>query len=518
MNKSLYILASLLTALLCFGCTPESLEKEPTLLELDKPEVRLTKDKGELVVSVQTNEESVVAISNRDWITAVPEGKSVKLVYDENKVIGQRDAVVLVQAGDLVKALKVTQEGNALDVTTVPEAIVLEPWDSEVTISVRVNGEGWTCTSATDWIKVTSLPWKKEVILRAESNKSGGERQSELIFQVEGETGTVAVPVKQKEWPLFLLPYIDFEYGTMSLISRFEMERRSMIKQTLTGSVTFTTTSPMMSQIAYSFSTKGVMTAAQAYIAPDYTTTDEEGETMITEETMHVIDSALLAEGFTEKQGKLRYFNPSTRVVASIKDHTYDPNIEYIYIPKQPQAYKTFDKFPYIPVAFGADYSEVQKFEQENGGVSYPDGDQYDDANNICYLEYKVPGSKQIKSRNYYFSWDASKGKVGALLATFQEWSDINLVYWEYNGRLNITEEFLALCEKDGFKYNGKSQDGKMDVFINDTKGVRMMTQFAHFQGEEDPSLVIMMLPHVSSNTQTSALDHKMTQMKKLWK
>ena len=328
----------------------------------------------------------------------------------------------------------------------------------------------------------------------------------------------MAVPVKQKEWPLFLLPYIDFEYGTMSLISRFEMERRSMIKQTLTGSVTFTTTSPMMSQIAYSFSTKGVMTAAQAYIAPDYTTTDEDGETMITEETMHVIDSALLAEGFTEKQGKLRYFDPSTRVVASIKDHTYDPNIEYIYIPKQPQAYKTFDKIPYIPVEFGADYSEVQKYEQENGGVYYPDADQYDDANGLCYFEYKVPGSKQIKSRNYYLTWDAKKQKVGILLATFQEWSDINLVYWEYNGRLNITEEFLALCEKDGFKYNGKTSDGKMDVFVNASKGVQMRTQFAHFQGEEDPSLVIMMLPYEASNTQTSALDHKMTQMKKLWK
>ena len=518
MNKSLYILASLLTALLCFGCTPESLEKEPTMLELDKPEVRLTKDKGEMVVSVQTNEESVVAISNRDWITAVPEGKSVKLVYDENKVIGQRDAVVLVQAGDLVKALKVTQEGNALDVTTVPEAIVLEPWDSEVTISVRVNGEGWTCISATDWIRVTALPWKKEVILRADANKSGGARQSEIIFQVEGESGTVAVTVKQKEWPLFLLPYIDFEYGTMSLISHFEMERRSMINQTLTGSVSFTTTSPMLSKIVYSFSTKGVMTAAQAYIAANYTTTDEDGETMITKEAMHVIDSALVAEGFTEKQGKQRYFNPGNRVVASIKDHTYEPNIEYIFIPKQPQAYKTFDKIPYIPVDFGADYSEVQKYEQENGGVYNPDGDDYNDAGGICYFEYKVPGSKQIKSRNYYLSWDASKQKIGALLATFQEWSDINLVYWEYNGRLNITEEFLALCEKDGFKYNGKDKDGKMDVFINDTKGIRMMTQFAHFKGEEDPSLVIMMLPYVSSKTQMSALDHKMTQMKKLWK
>ncbi len=518
MNKSLYILASLLTALLCFGCTPESLEKEPTMLELDKPEVRLTKDKGEMVVSVKTNEESVVAISNRDWITAVPEGTSVKLVYDENKVIGQRDAVVLVQAGDLVKALKVTQEGNALDVTTVPEAIVLEPWDSEVTISVRVNGEGWTCISATDWIRVTALPWKKEVILRADANKSGGARQSEIIFQVEGESGTVAVTVKQKEWPLFLLPYIDFEYGTMSLISHFEMERRSMINQTLTGSVSFTTTSPMLSKIVYSFSTKGVMTAAQAYIAANYTTTDEDGETMITKEAMHVIDSALVAEGFTEKQGKQRYFNPGNRVVASIKDHTYDPNIEYIFIPKQPQAYPTFDKIPYIPVDFGADYSEVQKYEQENGGVYNPDGDDYNDAGGICYFEYKVPGSKQIKSRNYYLSWDASKQKIGALLATFQEWSDINLVYWEYNGRLNITEEFLALCEKDGFKYNGKDKDGKMDVFINDTKGIRMMTQFAHFQGEEDPSLVIMMLPYVSSKTQMSALDHKMTQMKKLWK
>ena len=57
-----------------------------------------------------------------------------------------------------------------------------------------------------------------------------------------------------------------------------------------------------------------------------------------------------------------------------------------------------------------------------------------------------------------------------------------------------------------------------MDVFINADKGIQMKTQFAHFEGEEDPSLVIMMQPHVSSNTQTSALDHKMTQMKKLWK
>ena len=57
-----------------------------------------------------------------------------------------------------------------------------------------------------------------------------------------------------------------------------------------------------------------------------------------------------------------------------------------------------------------------------------------------------------------------------------------------------------------------------MDVFINADKGIQMRTQFAHFQGEEDPSLVVMMLPYVSSKTQMSALDHKMTQMKKLWK
>ena len=57
-----------------------------------------------------------------------------------------------------------------------------------------------------------------------------------------------------------------------------------------------------------------------------------------------------------------------------------------------------------------------------------------------------------------------------------------------------------------------------MDVFVNASKGVQMRTQFAHFNGEDDPSLVIMMLPYVSSKTQMSALDHKMTQMKKLWK
>lgn len=504
--NGLYLLFISMILLGCYGCTSEGVGNEPSMLEIDQEELKLTKDKGELLLSVKSNEENIIAVSNREWLTAILENGSVKLMYDANEQIGERQASVLVQAGDAMKQVKVRQEGSALSVLTTPEKILMEPWENELTVSVLVNGKNWTVSSSEEWLKITAMPWKNEIVLKVDANKENKERKAEILFQVEGVTGNMSVTASQKEWPLFMLPFIDFEFGTKSIVTLFETGRRSMVSQ-ITGSkfVDFNTISPFISRMSYTFSTRGVLQYAQSDIAEPYTTYDQEGNLVMTDEALELIDKSLIKEGFTEKRGTYGYYNPEKRVIAQVKkQYSFNPHVLYSYIPKQTEKYPTFEKFPYIPLDFGVSYDAIDTYEKNNGGVYDPSTSQYPDDQQICFIAYKVTNNKQMKFRNYFLSYDNVNHKPLQMIGTMQEWNDMNLVYYEHNGEFFFTEEFSALVEKEGFKYIGKNDD-RRDVFVNESKGITLQVQFAHFSGADDPSLVLLMLPYHGSKNSTAS-------------
>lgn len=493
-------LISVLVPILLFcvsSCTPEGLEREPSTLEISQTDVSLTEEGGEKVIAVTTNQDKLIAISNDEsWLTAVPQEGGVKLLCAENPGVTSREASVIVMAGEATGHIKVTQSGAKLNILTVPETIVLDPWSSSQTISIKVNSEKWTVSTADKWLNASALPWKNEVILTTEDNGLSQPRTTELMFQVEGKEGAISVVVTQKPWPVFMLPFLDFEHGTKSTVSLFERNRRSEVDKVVGSQfIDFNSISPLFPRISYTFSTRGILQYAQTDVAESYTTWDSEGNMVMTDETIHLIDSALLAEGFVEKRGTYGYYDAERRILAQVKPQfAFNPHVLYSYIPKQPRAYKTFETLPYPPLDFGSSHEEVDKYEKVNGGVYDPDGSEYNEDQGLCFIAYDVPKSKEIKSRNYFMTYKDET--VGQLVGYMCEWRDFNLVYYDYNGEFYVTDEFTALMASEGFKYSGKTDDGKMDVFVSAEKGVQLRIQFVFFEGEDDPSLMMMYLPY----------------------
>lgn len=506
----LSILPALVIALLAGACMPQSVVTEPSVIEVGEELINLPQEAGEKTIDVKSNEEQLVAVSNRDWLTAVPQEGSVKIIYDANKEITSRGAIIMIQAGDATKQIKVEQKGSPFYVETAPETIVLDPWEHETVISVRLNGTNWSVSSSEEWLTVSALPWKNEVKLKVTNNRStdsdeSSVRSADLLFQVDGMPATATITVSQKEWPLFMLPFIDFEFGTKSIVTAFELERKSMVAQ-ITGAkfIDFNTISPLISRMNYTFSTRGVMEYAQMDIAEPYKTYDEEGNEVMNDKAYNLIIKGLTQNGFTEKRSDNEYFNPDKRVLAEVKrKYSFNPHVLYSHIPKQKEKYPTFEAFPYPGIPFGATYDKVKEYEEQNGGVYDAKSSEYSEEKNICFIAYKVPHSKAVKYRNYYFTY--TDGKPQQFIGALQEWYDFNLVYYENNGHFYITEEFAALMEKEGFKYNGKSDDeNSFDIYENSSKGILIKIKFAHFSGEDDPSLVILMMP--SHSGQNSAM------------
>lgn len=489
------------------ACTPQATMEEPSVIEVASDAIQLPKEAGEKIIDVKSNKEQLVAVSNRDWVTATPQEGSIKLVYDENSQITARKATIIIQAGDAVHQVTVTQEGSPIFVQTAPENIVLDPWEYESEVSVRLNGDKWTVSSSEEWLKVTAFPWKNQIKLSVANNKGGEDNKShvrtaELLFQVEGVATTATITVTQKEWPLFMLPFIDFEFGTKSIVTAFELERKSMVAA-ITGSkfIDFNTISPFISRMSYVFSTRGVLEYAQMDVSEPYKRYNDEGDEVMLDEAYDIIIKGLTDAGFTEKRGENQLYHPEKRVLAEVKrKYASNPHVLYSYIPKQKVKYPTFEKFPYPEVPFGSDYAKVEEYEANNGGVYDASTSQYDTKNNLAFIAYKVPKSKQIKYRNYFFTYKDEK--PGEFVGIMQEWYDFNLVYYENNGHFYMTEEFTALMEKEGFKYRGKTDDkNQFDSFVNDAKGLLLKVKFAHFEGAEDPSLVLFMQPYHSGKS-----------------
>lgn len=305
-----------------------------------------------------------------------------------------------------------------------------------------------------------------------------------------------------------MLPFIDFEFGTKSIVTAFELERKSMVAA-ITGSkfIDFNTISPLISRMSYTFSTRGILEYAQMDVAEPYRIYNDEGDEVMSEEAYDIIIKGLTDAGFSEKRGDNELYHPEKRVLAEVKrNYAFNPHVLYSYIPKQKEKYPTFAKFPYPEVPFGSDYAKVEEYEANNGGVYDASTSEYDTENGLCFIAYKVPKSKEIKYRNYYFTYKDET--PGEFIGMMQEWYDFNLVYYENNGHFYITEEFSALMEQEGFKYKGKTDDqNQFDVFINEAKGLQLRVKFAHFEGAEDPSLVLFMLPyHAEKNSQKLSL------------
>lgn len=143
--------------------------------------------------------------------------------------------------------------------------------------------------------------------------------------------------------------------------------------------------------------------------------------------------------------------------MATIVANEPNPHVDYQFIPKQTQAYPTFDKFSYGFTDFTASKAQISEYEVGNGGTFNADKSFENETSRDHILWFDVKKG-DLLARFYLLM-----GGVGAtkhLVETVQYYTKKELVFWEYYGDLFLTNEFMTLMKEENFEYLGKFDTG----------------------------------------------------------
>lgn len=485
MKKIFLAMLAIAAMVLGTSCSNDDGDDDATLL-LSETSLDLAQTASETNLTVTTNQNEWSAIGSAEWMDVSKNGNTLVLKTLENTSTVARKGKVLVIAGNANATVEVVQKGAEGSATITPEEIAVGQYASEYKVDVNANTKDWSATTDAAWITLTAKPYKSELVVEVTENTVREERIGKIILTVGAVNKEITV--KQSGILFFLTPYTEIG-SSISKIIEFETARKSILVKQPDGLFNnsfwdFNTTSPMFSKIRYNVKDE-VYKEAVSFAA------DKE----ILKTELDNFKAFLEKNGFTKKED-LIYHNEEKSLEVKIEPESQDPHVVYKYVPKQPQAYPTFAKFPYGYMGWGKIKADIDVFESKNAGVLNEELSKIDDPETkFDYLYYDVKDSKDLEARAY-FVYPADQPNPG-MVETAQYYTNKNLVFYEDKGDIYFTNEFTKLYQKEGFKYKGFN---KWHRFENTEKNLTMVLRWVKYS-DMDHEVLDIHLHQSADNT-----------------
>ncbi len=458
---AIMMLASVLFA--AFSCKNDEVE-DPTLT-LSEMSVQLPKAASEKSITVTTNQTEWTAIANADWIHLTQSGNTLTIKVEANPSTEKRMGEVAVLAV-IGKKIEIEQEGSDVSIVVLPDKFNVNQFGGEYVFDIDANTNDWTVETDADWVQITAKQFKHEIVVNIGENKAREDRVAKLIFKAKNQALKEYV-INQDGIIYHILPYMEFGPGVdPGDIEKFETARYSKLigePGLFSQHYTYETVSPAFDQVAYKI-TGGKKLYSEAIVFTkdrDFFTKDNG------KEKLDYI--AILKENGFEETGKDVFFNKEKRVEAKIIVAADYPHVLYKFIPEQPKAYPTFDKFPYGLIDFGkANDNDIVNWEAANGGTL-----NEEITNTVGNKTYDAP--LPWLHRMYFMT----KEEPFVLDQTLQLFDNLNLCFFDVNGELFLTNEFKKLLDREGF--NLITQKGlEYYYYRKDIKLVLLVRPFQH--------------------------------------
>ncbi len=490
------VASSLLLPFLFFvgSCTVDNGVEEATLEVSGEEVLRFSKDESEQTLSITTNQPRWLVTDNAEWVTTTTEGKNLIIKVEKNVVLKERKAQVLITAGRAQKALSIVQSQAGLQVQCFPAELTTHQWKTDFQVDVMANTTDWSATCDADWVQVEAMPHARMIKVRVLENQDLEERKTNIIIKLKSnEQDETSVPIVQSGKFSYILPFLDFEDGSRYSMKRFEATRRSLMidedVKDYTGWIDFYTQSPMFPRTVYTIHGLNAMMHAQL---------DAVDKEYLQGKHLDILLGMLKERGYTEvREPRKIIYNPEKRVLAEVKPDYKDntPHILFTYYPKQTEQHKTFDSFPYT---FGMTPADVEKettaddvaaYEKERGSVLMKEL-LFTKTKYLRFRAYETRNEGVITKRTYFFS----EFEEGVLVRSVTYYDNFNLAFWDYRTYPVITDEFMALAAKEGFKYDRLDLvDNRRHVFLNKEKGLELRMHYHQAFGEPKKQVKIYM-------------------------
>ncbi len=453
----------LLSPFILASCVNDSLD-EATLSLSEQGIVQLPKSASEKVIAITTNQTEWNAIDNAEWMEVSQEGSNLTIKATENPTTEIRRAEVIIVAGGTNKKIQVEQAASDATIVTIPDKLNINQWEGTYQFEVEANTTNWQAVTDVDWLTVETDPLKGIIKVIAKENFVREERTAKVIVAGKDNKGAKEIIVVQSGTMYFILPY---EKGNVPAneVANFELNRRS-VKLSSMLYESYGTQSPIIPKIDYSLTNGKVSSATVTFTSEELLTTEEFFKFMKDNTYEYYEDFGL----FYSKEKKIGAM-------------PLGKNLMFIYNAVQDKTYPTFASFPWgLSKTIGSDDTEsVKKYETEHNGV-------FDETSTPTSLWFDVK-EKPYVVRLYSMN-SATPAVTKQVLHVYD---NVSLALFDYAGTYAITDEFMALAEKEGFVDYGYDYDLKQFSLYNEKEKVQIVMKVAQFSDLAYGASVLLM-------------------------
>ena len=489
MRLSIKYLLSCLALLFLLPACKTTEEVEEATLALSAETLTFAKESGEQTVTVSTNKDSWMAFSPQEasWINLRQEGNTLHIQAEANEHGRERLGTVIVSAGGAQRRIAVRQSAADIVLASEQDRLVFPveggakkvAFESNSTVKVELGAE-------TSWLQLSDVT-KSSFVLTAQPNESDASRSIKVL--ITAGTKIKEIEVSQDGTSQYILPLMQFPSSLRDVI-RFEHGRLSELTRSFNrGSAIvfrYATQSTLFPLIEYEFEherSKSYQATIQLCL-DDKAVKDNPSFTAFLQAAGYQKSDALTtAEQDVYVNSRLPFnlniaFDPSGEAL-----------LETIYLPRQTQAYRTFDHLPLRQQAaiccnrpeniHGYKKADVAKKEVEWKGeldATDPGADRDE------YQLYTAKSSLDGEAYRGYFYLQPSEhlpatspfiGEVNTVQAIFD---DVTLGFWtDALGNSYMTKEMNQLLNANGYRYLRELKGGFIAYYNGTTKSAYLL-------------------------------------------
>lgn len=497
------LLSFVCVAMLFSSCNKEDDFDVTPVLEVEKSELRFTKDAGYETIGVSVNQEDAVQIvvspSAREWLSvAVNEDKTaIEIRVTENTTNADRsgEVSVMIHKGNLSEQINVSQSGH-LSVTLSKDnvrATALPQTGIEIYVEGNYSGNISVAT-VLDWIVIDRVDDARFVFDILE-NTDEETRSGEIVITVEDVE--IPVSVWQDGIFKFQLPYLKIGYDYVNnryanpnnIVEAFEFEAARGNTYTMgTGNLAhmFTTNSSIIPSLIY-VTDQSTFDVRRVFYNPSE-------DLSLNEEYLSYMESENFELIYNDGTF-MTMWNEELMIAFAYKIQTKQTGFHHSrYRPHhhadgQMFDLETFNEIPYPFIEFGKTLTDVKNWEAARGSTPLDKGP--------AVWTFTPNGEEHDPLERAYFIDE--NNKLTAVMVLFE-----NIEYGMFpvtssNAQLMeflVTKEMEALLAADGFESYSFGSD--MAGFVNKNKGIVLEVRVQGFDSEDRlPRLVLYIKPYV---------------------
>lgn len=475
MKRLLSILGVLGICVLIPSCQRDRLD-EPQLVLATGQTLSLGHEASEQVIPLETNQKQWTAITDVEWLEAVPAGKNLLLRALENPSMAGRRGQVVVTAGGLTTSILVEQKGQdvlTIDLGLSNSSLLVEKEGGDMRLVLKSNSRDWSATSDQDWLQVLARPRNGELVLRIDANKTTETRIGNITIQSEGKTQQIQI--KQKGLLHYYLPY-SLWGENYTKIEKLENARGSKI-HTLPNAqarpaipdYTFSTLSAVFPQVKYEFVSYG---SDMLYAT-----------TLISGGVAEVYNDAfyqfLVEEGYQrispadKVDGQIEYIHDTQKIRLYITKQVLnnaEVAVVYLYpIREQAEPQETLATFDPGLTEFGiATRTRVEEWEESNGG-------KFDaEFGGVVGLPFWF-APDPLLGRAYFFEEKKDTDPADyqpTFNKTLQLYRTHKVAFYKYGALDFVTREWTDLMAREGYTFGFFEPSGRTYRYYHNQKRI----------------------------------------------